>query len=290
MGHMCATTAAGRGRRTSSRRERRLEAQAAAGARPRCETGGRGSSPGSAPSTAPSASTTTSSTRAASARIFATVAPSTGLAGSTSWVTKTSLTAPPTRSTSSRRARRTPPGSPASASAARRAPAPSRSASARSDEHRTSASASAPRVPGGDEDAVLAVARRCRGCRRRARRRPARPRQNASTTIRGSPSERDGSTSAVASSIARRDLRRRRATASSGRGPGTRRRDARRRPLIVPRPTRRSCADGHTRRGEPPGLRQHLDRLVALEHADEERRRLRRQRRAAGARGTSRGP
>ena len=47
---------------------------------------------GSAPATAVSARTTTSSHRAASAGIFATVAPRIGSAGSTRWVTKTSRT------------------------------------------------------------------------------------------------------------------------------------------------------------------------------------------------------
>ena len=39
----------------------------------------------------------------------------------------------------------------------------------------------------------------------------------------------------------------------------------------VPRPTMCSSALRNTRRGESPCLREHVDRLVALEHADEER-------------------
>ena len=99
-----------------------------------------------------------------------------------------------------------------------------------------------------------------------------RPRQNASTTTRPSPSEREGSTSTVASSSAR---------ATSGvverLGPARLRGelgDERSRHVA-----KRAAADevqrrlGHARSGEPPRVGEHVDRLVALEHADEERRR-----------------
>ena len=98
----------------------------------------------------------------------------------------------------------------------------------------------------------------------------ARPRQNASTTTRPRPSEREGRTRVVASSSAR---------ATSGVGQRLvpahllgklgceARGDLAERPASdeVEQRTR------YTRRGEAPRLGEHVDGLVALEHADEER-------------------
>ena len=141
-------------------RERRLEAEAAPGLGATRGRGGRGSSRAARPSTAPSASTTTSSTSAASARSLATVAPSTGLRRVDLLRDEDephALRASTARSTSS--ATRSAYSSGVYVQAAERArpPSPSRSASARSERIRTSASAISSRPVGIDEEARLAV-------------------------------------------------------------------------------------------------------------------------------------
>ena len=286
MGHMCArrTRGAGRGRaRAASAASKRSPRPARVPQRSRWTR----QLAGSAPSTARSASTATSSTRAASARIFATVAPSTGLAGSTCCVTKTASRRRPPRRRALACARAYSSGRREPRRASR--PRPRRAARERPvGRTRTSASASAAASSGGTSEAVLAVHDDV-GDAAGARADTGRPRQNASTTIRGSPSERDGSTSAVASSSA---------AATSGVGslgvqrtrPGNSATSARRRSVIVPRPTRCSGAAGKPRRSQPPGVGEHVDRLVALEHADEEQARARRAAAPAAARGTSPGP
>ena len=143
------------------------------------------------------------------------------------------------------------------------------------------------RRPPGAEQPVDRRPRRCPGCRRRGAD-DGRPRQNASTTMRGRPSERDGRSSAVAPSIARRP-RAWSGAPSSARGRGSRRPGRRGTSRIVPRPTSRRLASGTRVRLEAPGVGEHLDRLVPLQHADEERDRSAGSGRAA-ARGRCRGP
>ena len=158
---------------------------------------------GSTPSTAESASTTSSSTRAASARSFATVAPSTGLAGSTCCVTTTSLTSgPPWRARRARPpARRTrPPCTPSPPRARGRRPR----AAARAPGRRGCARArrrSRPAAPGSTRSPVSS-GQTTSGIPPARAPTTARPRQSASSTTRGVPSEREASSSSHASSSA----------------------------------------------------------------------------------------
>ena len=271
---MCARIAVGRPRTSSrassaSNRSPRNACVGAAKLRKRTFSG-------SEPASAAAASTTTSSTRSASARTIAAAAPSVGCAGSTCCVTKTSLLtcADPRRARAC--GRRTPR---ASAASARRTSALRRRAArraSRSERMRTSASASARASPGGTSR-PLAPSSTMSGMP------PARlpttglPRANASIATRGEPF---------------RERRQHERSRSVERGS-----DLRRLEPLCPRrllgkvahelldelslvsapddPQRRA---GHLRRGETPRVDEPLHVLVALEHADEERRRLFRQR------------
>ena len=101
----------------------------------------------------------------------------------------------------------------------------------------------------------------------------ARPRQNASSTMRGVPSARDGRSKSQASSSARTI-----SSAGSARRPRDaigKLRDQRLRDItavpVADQPQRRA---GHALGDEPPGGGEILDVLVRLEHAHEERSRL----------------
>ena len=181
----------------------------------------------------------TSSTRAARARIFATVAPRTGLAGSTSWVTKTTFMGPAARdrvltfASSQRRPRprrgrrcgaRTPPGRPARGRR-RHVRLPQQCGEPGLRERADERGRERAGVAGVDEQAGAPVLDEIGDAADPAA--DDRPRrQKASMTTRPSPSDREGNTSSVASSSA---------AATSGaerRGvhrpaPGTRRRVAR---------------------------------------------------------------
>ena len=100
-----------------------------------------------------------------------------------------------------------------------------------------------------------------------------RPRQNASTTTRPRPSERDGSTRTLASSSALatsgvdNDSVHRVCAGSSATSCSATSRS-------VPRPTRCEPRVRDARGGQAPGVSQHVDRLVPLEDADEQSDRL----------------
>ena len=284
MGHMCASTKDGRGERASVR------PSAYSKRRPRPTRVPLRNSrtlqfPGSAPSTARSASTTTSSLSEASARIFATVAPRTGLAGSTSCVTKIALT-PPSRAPPALVRRAKSPGVATQRAASRRAPSPRRSASSRSEARRTDIAerrriAGRHRMPFSSSTTMSGTPRSCAHDARR-------PRQNGSTTIRGKPSERAG---AAGGRLVHRgcDLGGREALVSTH-ALGELRHES------LGNLAQRSSPDDVERRGGQPRRRgspclgQHLDGLVALEHADEEEGQARRAGAPRAARGRSPGP
>ena len=162
------------------------------------------------------------------------------------------------------------------------AAAPRRSASARSESTRTSASASASASPGWNEEAGHAVLDDVGDAADAAADDSAaaaeRLDDDAAEAFRARREHENGRLVERAGDLGRRERLRPARLLPAGRATsacGTSR-------AASPRPDEVQRRVRDARRGEPPGLREHVDRLVALEHADEERR--------PGARAAERAP